>query len=173
MDGAQAKELGDRIDAHLRSMPYSEYLVTITAICEVLQDAYHPFLSDADIRLMSRTLTLLRSCSHSESTDIVNEAQRLWDDWSTTLDEPEEDGSEGWFAAVYTFQIVCAELAGMTRPCSCLAFLSQAGLLLPEPGMPLGLVGLVKVDLFPPPTSPAAEELLMRIERIAREGVAR
>jgi hypothetical protein len=104
MNGAQAKELGERIDAHLRSMPHSEYLVTITAICEAIKDAYRPFLSDADTRLMTRTLILLRSCSHSDSTDNVNEAQRLWDDWSTTLDEPEEDGSEGWFAAVYTFR---------------------------------------------------------------------
>lgn len=166
----RSRELIKSIETRLRSMPYEDYLVVMSSICERLQDAYSRFLSAADEALIERTLAAIRlALREGPNPDVALPVSQAW---MAHLSDP-SGGPGGYYPALFTIHDVIAELSGEVSPRASLTWLSTAAKELEDRDAPDDGPRLVKLSSSSPPAGREAQQLLVDIEQITRLGSER
>jgi hypothetical protein len=170
-DEVQTRRYTESLEEHLRALPYTGYVQAMLEICGRLRDAYKEFLSPASQDLMDRSFGTIRA--YLSGTRVADDAQALAKQWTELLSNPEEDGPAGWGPVMFTIQLLVGELAGEVKQRDAITWLSPAAKELPDPDAPARVPKLRRLSPYSPPVGREAEQLLVELERIARQADTR
>jgi hypothetical protein len=115
-----------------------------------LRESYKALLSERGLSLSSQTVDAARLAAQSVDAgagEVAGIAVNLMREWRQLIDDPEEDGPEGWFSLTYTFDAFAGEVAGNLRHYAAVEYVTGAAVELPAEAItPSGVGQLVQID---------------------------